>query len=384
MDSLLADSARTGIFQRQPHGSDSDRGHAYSGERISDAWWDRETGIDLPGAERSAATWLEYWASRVPIMLAAIERGKESVRGELEVVASASGSAVGTDWTDDEARAAIAAYFEMLDQTRLGVSFVKRRRLEALMAQTRGRSRQSCEFKLRNISAVMDEMGLAYLKGYVPADNFQQRLADLVAGYVDSHPDVRRTVKAIVEAVPSQIPAVVPQRSDIQEPPPVPSVPVMPGAKSKPKVRLVVDVAGRDAANRALGRSGEQFVVELERAELHRAGRSDLAERVRWVADLDGDGLGYDVLSFSPDGSELHIEVKTTNGPKTAPFFVTENEVRVSERLASSFRLYRLFEFASGPRMYVRAGKLRDAFQLDAVVWRACTKKVEQPFGLPQ
>jgi hypothetical protein len=314
-------------------------------------------------------------------MLAAIERGKASVMEKIEAPVTATQSAVGTDWTDDEARAAIAAYFEMLDQTRLGVSFVKRRRLEALMAQTRGRSRQSCEFKLRNISAVMDEMGLAYLKGYVPADNFQQRLADLVAGYVDSHPEARLTLDSIVEAVPSQIPAVVPQRSDIQEPPPAPTVSVMPGAKSKPKVRLVVDVAGRDAANRALGRSGEQFVVELERAELHRAGRPDLAERVRWVADVDGDGLGYDVLSFSPDGSELHIEVKTTNGPKTAPFFVTENEVRVSERLALRFRLYRLFEFASGPRMYVRAGKLRDAFQLDAVVWRASTTKSIESLG---
>jgi hypothetical protein len=35
-----------------------------------------------------------------------------------------------------------------------------------------------------------------------------------------------------------------------------------------------------------------------------RAGREDLANDVRWVSDLDGDGFGYDVRSFEPDGAE--------------------------------------------------------------------------------
>lgn len=54
----------------------------------------------------------------------------------------------------------------------------------------------------------------------------------------------------------------------------------------------------RDAAKRRLRQLGEQFVLRLEEERLGRAGRDDLVRRVRWAADLDRDGLGYDVLSF--------------------------------------------------------------------------------------
>lgn len=32
------------------------------------------------------------------------------------------------------------------------------------------------------------------------------------------------------------------------------------------------------------------------------AGRGDLARRVRWVLEEDGDGAGYDIASFVSDG----------------------------------------------------------------------------------
>lgn len=50
------------------------------------------------------------------------------------------------------------------------------------------------------------------------------------------------------------------------------------------------DVAERDARNRALGRAGEEGVLAHERAILLAAGRTDLAERIRWVSHVDGDG----------------------------------------------------------------------------------------------
>jgi hypothetical protein len=54
-------------------------------------------------------------------------------------------------------------------------------------------------------------------------------------------------------------------------------------------------------------------VAELERRRLREAGRDDLADRVEWVAETCGDGIGFDVLSFSEtDGAEKFVEVKTT------------------------------------------------------------------------
>ena len=50
------------------------------------------------------------------------------------------------------------------------------------------------------------------------------------------------------------------------------------------------DVAGRDEHNRALGRAGEERVVAHERSALKVAGRGDLARKVRWISEEDGDG----------------------------------------------------------------------------------------------
>jgi hypothetical protein len=51
-----------------------------------------------------------------------------------------------------------------------------------------------------------------------------------------------------------------------------------------------VDPVERDRRNRALGRAGEEFVIDLERRQLTGIGRTDLARNVRWIADEEGDG----------------------------------------------------------------------------------------------
>ena len=45
------------------------------------------------------------------------------------------------------------------------------------------------------------------------------------------------------------------------------------------------------------------------------------------LAVVEGDSAGYDVRSFNVDGTERHIEVKTTGGPATNAFFISPNEV---------------------------------------------------------
>ena len=86
------------------------------------------------------------------------------------------------------------------------------------------------------------------------------------------------------------------------------------------------DPVERDLCNRSLGKAGEEFVVDVERRQLTGADRPDLARKVRWVAAEDGDGAGYDVLSFDATGRERLLEVKTTNGSARTPYFLTRNE----------------------------------------------------------
>jgi len=56
--------------------------------------------------------------------------------------------------------------------------------------------------------------------------------------------------------------------------------------------------AALDTKNRALGLAGELAVAEHERRRLRTGGREDLACQVRHVAVVEGDGAGYDVMSF--------------------------------------------------------------------------------------
>jgi hypothetical protein len=124
--------------------------------------------------------------------------------------------------------------------------------------------------------------------------------------------------------------------------------------------------------NRLLGHLGERFAVEVEKRRLLSFGRDDLASKVEWVAVTCGDGMGFDVLSFDESSdSEQFIEVKTTGLGKHFPFYVSANEVRCSADFPERFRLYRVFDFARKPRVYVVGGALSQACRLEPVQYRA-------------
>ena len=100
-----------------------------------------------------------------------------------------------------------------------------------------------------------------------------------------------------------------------------------------------------------------------------------LADAVRHVAALEGDGAGYDVASFELDGSERFIEVKTTRGGPETDFFISANELEFSTRHPESYALYRLYSFDSDTEagnFYVRRGALAQdvSLQLQPVQFR--------------
>lgn len=115
-----------------------------------------------------------------------------------------------------------------------------------------------------------------------------------------------------------------------------------------------------------LGYAGEIAVFEYERKSLIEHERTDLAAKVRHVSLDDGDGAGYDILSFEPDGKTKYIEVKTTTGSKTTPFIITSNELAFSQAESDNYMIYRLYEFAKAPeiRFYKLIGDMRESLNL--------------------
>jgi hypothetical protein len=216
----------------------------------------------------------------------------------------------------------------------------------------------------------MLELGYPYIRGYQPRRNFQRAvlldevqrqvarlnaLDDLTLSAVErpaaaaNHTDFS---KVLTEAPRSE--------SVLREPSPT---------YLRPPVKR--DYFAREAQNRSLGEAGELLALDFERWRLIQLGAGQLADEVKHVAADLGDGLGYDIRSFEADGRDRFIEVKTTSFGERTPFYVSANEARFARDHAEAFRLYRLFDFRSSPRLFQLAGPIEQHCLLDAVTFRA-------------
>ncbi len=110
-------------------------------------------------------------------------------------------------------------------------------------------------------------------------------------------------------------------------------------------VGRVVNFIQNTIDNKRIGDLGEQWVMKYEREKLNRLHKSHLAEKVKHVSREEGDGTGYDVLSFDERDKPIFIEVKTTTGEKNTAFYITRNELERSKVDSESYFLYRLYYF---------------------------------------
>lgn len=291
---------------------------------------------------------------------------------------SAEDGETGKAWTRRELETAVASYLRMLRMQELGQTANKAEFRRRLHQELPARTPSSIEYKHRNISAALMDLGVQPLIGYRPLYNYQQQLLEVLAGAI-------RNDRGLDDAAMRQVemPAEAPELDSFEGF--VVDVPRLPRERAG-KVReprhawhegalVKRDYLAREAQNRSLGLAGEVLVLEYESRRLHGLGAKALAERIEHVSRTRGDGAGFDILSFDADGRERFIEVKTTAYIAETPFFVSRNEVAFSHEYARQFHLYRLFEFRQRPRMFALPGALHETCQLDPVTYRACAKQ---------
>lgn len=279
----------------------------------------------------------------------------------------ARGAVTGEPWNRAEIDVVVEAYMAMRRAEFLGQHPVKAHVVRDLRQLLPARSERSIEYKLQNVSAVLDENNEIWISGYKPATHYQRELA---AATLEALGRSHR-MQEVAEDYESS-PIVAPSRtrlatSDVEVAVPSPKGP----ARNPSRVNLTAGPIGalHDFQNRRLGKAGEEWVVDLEREKLERLGRRDLAKDVTWVSQDRGDGAGYDVSSYRPDGSELHIEVKTTNLGVRTPFYITRWELEVSSRERDLYALYRVFGFSRDPKVYVLKGSIEEVARLEPKVF---------------
>jgi hypothetical protein len=277
---------------------------------------------------------------------------------------------VGDGWDWLECEAIVQDYFAMLNDELIGKPCSKAEHRRALVPKLNQRSEGSVEFKHQNISAILIELGQPYIKGYKPAFNYQHQLKQVVLSYLAAKPQELDLISESADLPVDNQPQVfdwgsvldteIPERiTNVQEP-------------RREYLARKVNYSERERNNRSLGLRGEEFALEFERYRLTQAGRADLAKEVKWVSRDEGDGLGYDIRSFSVEREdELFIEVKTTNSGKYQPFYISDNELAFSREYKQQYCLYRVYDFRANSRLFRLSGALEECVYLQATNYKA-------------
>ncbi|MEG3079117.1 DUF3883 domain-containing protein [Halomonas sp. 5021] len=278
-----------------------------------------------------------------------------------------------TPWSSSEVEATVATYRQMLVAELSGQNYNKRELNRALMAQLHGRSASAIEFKHCNISAVLRDANCPYVDGYKPRSNYQQSLVEVVEELLLRSELVDRAARLAADLPVVDTTGLLDERIIVE--PPRTTLPQK-GVREfhadysvrPPQKR---DYLARETRNRELGLAGEHLVMRFEQQRLIKAGKEKLAERLEHVAITQGDGLGFDIRSFEPDGRDRLIEVKTTAFAKESAFFITPNELACSRAYSEHYHLFRLFNFRKGPKLFCLKGDLQGQLWLEPDSYRA-------------
>lgn len=143
---------------------------------------------------------------------------------------------------------------------------------------------------------------------------------------------------------------------------------------TKPKMRKI-DYEKKAKRDAKVGKLGETLALSYEQNRLTDLGRSDLAQKVRWVS-VESDSYGYDIESFDIDSKgnikNIKIEVKTSFSRVDTEFFVSKNEVEKSVELKKNYCVFRIYDVNSQrPKFYKAYGQIEDNFILDPITYAA-------------
>ena len=256
-------------------------------------------------------------------------------------------------WTREEVILTVTDYFDMFRMELDSIPYNKTSHRRKLIPLLNNRDK-AIEFKHQNISAILANMGLPYIKGYKPLFSYQQLLEDEVVLYLENNKSFfEREFKKFADEKIEPLIRRINFEKVLDKKSPV---------KTKTTERepsffpIKTNYLAREQNNRQLGEKGEQLVYDYEKWRLIKAGKESLAEKVEWVSKEKGDGMGFDILSKNINGKDMFIEVKTTKLAKETPIYFSRNEWKFAQIKDKDFFLYRVFNVKEFPQIFIKHG----------------------------
>lgn len=112
------------------------------------------------------------------------------------------GADMAEDWNDEELEATIVAYLKMQELEASNTKFSKLPFYKHLNEIVPNRSRKSIEYRMLNISAVVDDLGGKFVSGLQPARNVGTNVATRIKAILQKHMRINDVIrKAMDEAV---------------------------------------------------------------------------------------------------------------------------------------------------------------------------------------
>jgi hypothetical protein len=271
------------------------------------------------------------------------------------------------DWSEEEVNLVIEDYFSMLRKELAGQLYSKTQH-RTLLKEQLNRTDGSIEFKRQNISAVMINLGLPFIKGYKPMWNYQRILLEKTIQYLSRQKTYLEPL-FVDFANTSSSPS-----SDYNFQNLVEKAPEQNKDETKSKIEkfrkpFKINYLEREQNNIDLGRKGEELVIEYEKWRLISASKAFLSDKIEWVSEYD-DGAGFDILSKNVNGTDRYIEVKTTKLSKETPIFFSKTEYDISKSKGMDYYLYRLFNFNKEPKMFNLNGDFDSFCSKEAVLYK--------------
>lgn len=268
-------------------------------------------------------------------------------------------------WSHKEVTAAVEAYFWMLQRELRGQAYSKTECQNRLLEKLNNRNASAVRLKHHTISAVLLALCLPHIRGYKPLDNYQIRVLEILDTHLHANPETVSEMLAYARR-----PLSTPIQRDlffrnIEVPPPGQRRPV-----SANKRRLVNKLSKKfrfvsiESANRSVVSAGETLVFDFETTRLGKDGMTDFARRIGWHPERGTGFTPYDIQSYEPDGSPRFIKVKATKCDIRFPFTLSLGELSFSDVNRNHFHIYRVFQLATAPRLFILPAPYRENLRL--------------------